>query len=103
VEYSKKHGFEFGFSIQKQIYVECGGNLDFSDPSSKTWDEFYKRTTWKSDGKWVDYPDPFFNNNLMYVKGHLPMWFGFGCWVPGGFVGVRAISYLVSRLVKCKA
>jgi hypothetical protein len=72
VEYSKKHGFEFGFSVQKQIYVECGGILDFSDPSSKTWNEFCDRTAWKSEGKWVDYPDQFFKNNFMSVKGHLP-------------------------------
>ena len=73
VEYSKKHGFEFGFSVQKQIYVDCGGKLDFSFPSDETWEKFCDRTAWKSEGKWVDYPDQFFNNNFMNVKGHLPM------------------------------
>ena len=71
VEYSKKHGFEFGFSVQKQIYVDCGGKLDFSFPSDETWEKFCDRTAWKSEGKWVDYPDQFFNNNFMNV-GHLP-------------------------------
>ena len=71
VEYSKKHGFEFGFSVQKQIYVDCGGKLDFSFPSNETWEKFCDRTAWKSEGKWVDYPDQFFNNNFMNV-GHLP-------------------------------
>lgn len=78
VEYSKKHGFEFGFSVQKQIYVECGGKLDFSDPSSKTWNQFRDRTAWKSEGNWVDYPDQFFKNNFMSVKGHLPGTHGSG-------------------------
>jgi hypothetical protein len=72
VEYSKKHGFEFGFSVQKQIYVECGGILDFMNPSSKTWNQFYDRTAWKSEGNWVDYPDQLFKNNFMNVRGHLP-------------------------------
>ena len=77
VEYSKQHGFEFGFSVQKQIYVECGGKLDFSYPSSETWEKFCNRTAWKSEGKWVDYPKQFFNKNFMNVKGHLP-WSGSG-------------------------
>jgi serine/threonine protein kinase len=42
----------YGFSVQKQIYVECGGKLDFSGPSSETWGKFCNRTAWKSEGKW---------------------------------------------------
>jgi hypothetical protein len=77
VEYSKKHGFEFGFSVQKQIYVECGGILDFSFPSKETWEKFCKATAWKSEDKWVTYPALFFKDNFTSVKGHLPgmeMW-----------------------------
>jgi len=62
----------YGFSVQKQIYVECGGKLDYSFPSDETWNKFCDRTAWKSEGKWVNYPDSFFNNNFMSVKGHLP-------------------------------
>ena len=112
VEYSKKHGFEFGFSVQKDIYVECGGTLNFSDPSSKTWNEFCDRTAWKSKGKWVDYPDQFFKNNFMGMKGHLPLplWVGVVQWVVGEEDGERMwgtgkggfTSFLASRLVKCK-
>jgi hypothetical protein len=72
VEYSKKHGFEFGFSVQKQIYVESGGKLDFSYPSSETRNKFCDRTAWKSEDKWVVYPDQFFLNSFMSIKGHLP-------------------------------
>jgi len=64
----------YGFSVQKQIYVECGGKLDFSFPSDETWNKFCDRTAWKSEGKWVNYPDSFFNNNFMSVKGHLPLY-----------------------------
>ena len=63
----------YGFSVQKQIYGECGGKLDFSFPSDETWKQFCDRTAWKSEGKWVDYPDQFFKNNFMSVKGHLPV------------------------------
>jgi len=71
VDYSKKHGYKFGFSVQKQIYEECGGKLDFNYPSDETWNRFCDRTAWKSEGKWLDYPDRFFLDNK-YVKGHLP-------------------------------
>ncbi len=102
VEYSKKHGFEFGFSVQKQIYVECGGKIDFSHPSSKTWKQFCDRTAWRRDGEYVNYPKPFFENNFMNVKGHLPLNIVFFTgWVFGG-VGGEGVSYLASRLVECK-
>jgi hypothetical protein len=62
----------YGFSIQKDIYVECGGKLDFSYPSDETWDKFCDRTAWKSEGELVIYPQPFFEKKLMCMKGHLP-------------------------------
>jgi serine/threonine-protein kinase len=72
----------YGFSVQKQIYVECGGKLDFSYPSNETWEKFCDRTAWKKDGKYVNYPKPFFEDNFMNVKGHLPRrsvaWLVFG-------------------------
>ena len=97
VEYSKKHGFEFGFSVQKQIYVDCGGKLDFSYPSSETWEKFCDRTAWKSEGKWVDYPEQFFNNNFINVKGHLPLGY---LGVNGGhewLMAIRAEGLLLSH------
>jgi hypothetical protein len=76
----------YGLSVQKQIYVECGGKLDFSFPSDETWEKFCKATAWKSEGKWVGYPDQFFLNNFMNMKGHLP------------WEGVRAVGwYLFSH------
>ncbi len=103
VEYSKKHGFEFGFSVQKQIYVDCGGKLDFSFPSDETWEKFCDGTVWKSGGNWVDYPDQFFKDNFMDM-GHLPG----GGWdtsryLPGEYSVRSGTSFLASRLVQCKA
>jgi hypothetical protein len=99
VVYSKKHGFEFGFSVQKDIYVECDGKLDFSYPSDETWNKFCDRTAWKSEGNWVDYPDPFFKkdpffkNNFMSGKGHLP-------YTHEGRVGWRGVFF--SRIETCR-
>ena len=87
-KYSNGH---YGFSIQKQIYVECGGKLDFSSPSSETWNKFCDRTAWKSEGKLVDYPQPFFDNNFMREKGHLPLEGG----SPDGVRGWREHSGVV--------
>jgi hypothetical protein len=82
----------YGFSVQKDIYVECGGILDFSYPSSETWGKFCDRTAWKSEGNWVDYPDKFFLNNFMSVKGHLPF----------GSRGYWGIIYFFSRIKTCE-
>ena len=85
----------YGFSVQKDIYVECGGKLDFSYPSDETWNKFCDCTAWRSEGKWVDYPQPFFNSNFMNVKGHLPL----EAWRKRMvFVG----AFIASRLVRCK-
>ena len=71
----------YGFSVQKDIYVECGGKLDFSYPIDETWEKFCDRTAWKGErtgwnkegiNGWIPYPDKFFKNHLMNVKGHLP-------------------------------
>ena len=108
VEYSKKHGYEFGFSVQKQIYVECGGELDFSCPINETWNKFCHITAWKEGEEWVNYPQSFFENNYMHMKGHLPRYIranlvgwkylGDGSWDLEGV----CTSFLVSRLAKCK-
>jgi hypothetical protein len=61
----------YGFSVQKQIYVECGGILDFSYPSGENWVEFCDRIAWKSAGNWVSHQQ-FFKDYFMRAKGHLP-------------------------------
>lgn len=39
----------YGFSVQKQIYMECGGKLNFTYSSNETWSEFCDRVAWKDD------------------------------------------------------
>ena len=63
----------YGFSVQKDIYVECGGKLDFSYPSDETWEKFCARTAWKDEGEYVEYPKPFLTDNRYRSReGHLP-------------------------------
>ena len=54
----------YGFSVQKQIYEECGGKLDFTFPSNKTWNEFCDSVAWKDKGRLTSYSD-LFNKNLI--------------------------------------
>lgn len=68
VKYSKGH---FGFSVQKQIYVECGAKLDGKYPGDKIWYKFCDRVGWSRNGKYVGYPDLKFNP-LLSPKGELP-------------------------------
>lgn len=105
----------YGFSVQKQIYVECCANAkDFRYPNSEAWDKFCYRTAWKKDGEYVNYPKPFFEINFMHEKGHLPIGVGWeyreawGFWEAlswGGNLGKHGgksrFSFLASRLVKC--
>jgi hypothetical protein len=62
----------YGFSVQIQIYLECGGKLDFSLPSKETWDKFCDRVAWRDKGNYVFYSN-IFMNNYMSTTGHLPL------------------------------
>ncbi len=71
---------KFGFSVQKQIYVECGNPLD-GKYHEKTWKQFLDRVGWRKDGIFNDYrdlkADPSFSPD-----GEFPFeLFGAWCWV----------------------
>lgn len=48
----KYSGGRFGFSVQKQIYVECGAKLDGKYPGDEIWKRFGDRVGWRKDGAW---------------------------------------------------
>ena len=82
----------FGFSVQKEIYLECDGKLD-----GKVWEEFGDLVGWRLNGNWIDYDDIKFNSSS--PKGHLPeelmaSWIGVVC-------ALEHLSYLFSRLETC--
>jgi predicted NACHT family NTPase len=63
----------YGFSVQKQIYVECGGKLDYSSSFYRDWLNFCDRVAWQDKGKCSDdYPN-FFDKKFMNKSGHLPL------------------------------
>ena len=84
----------YGFSVQKEIYVRCGGKLDGKYPSNKIWQKFCTEVGWCVNDSWKNYDDLTWNS--IHVPGHLP--FGGTSYlrrVEGGF------SFLAYRLVKC--
>jgi hypothetical protein len=62
----------YGFSVQKQIYVECGGKLDFSLPLGETWEKFCNRTASMRKGHLPSFLKVTRGLEYLNVKGHLP-------------------------------
>jgi eukaryotic-like serine/threonine-protein kinase len=63
VKYSNGH---FGFSVQKLIWLECGGKVD--DETEKALGD---AVGWRKDGSWLDYKDTVFTLNTSL--GNLPL------------------------------
>ncbi|PSB23034.1 serine/threonine protein kinase [filamentous cyanobacterium Phorm 46] len=79
----------FGFSVQKKIWLEVGGKVDY-DTECKLGD----RCGWRKGGEWLNYSNLTFNKQA--PVGHLP--------VGGSFEfcgGVVFVSSLASRAVSC--
>ena len=62
---------KFGFSVQKEIYVDCGGKLNGEYPSDKIWEEFCDRVGWKAKGSYISYSQVTFST--LAQRGHLPV------------------------------
>jgi hypothetical protein len=75
---------QFGFSVQKQIYVECGAKLDGEYPGDTIWREFCNRVGWRNGGSCLLYKDLKANPSFS-PTGEFPasawVWLGgFGMW-----------------------
>ncbi|MGP1382229.1 MAG: caspase, EACC1-associated type [Thainema sp.] len=88
---------QFGFSVQKEIYVQCGAKLDGKYPGDKIWGEFCDRTGWRVNGSYIYYFDVTFSTSA--PQGHLP--FGEWEWVWVLWCGSGEGS-LFSRIQTCK-
>lgn len=86
VKYSDK---QFGFSVQKQIYVECGGKLDGQYPGDKIWGKFGDRVGWRVNGVRLYYSAFTFDTSA--PSGHLPRIVGSDDW-----------GVVFSRIQTCK-
>ena len=92
-------GGRFGFSVQRDIYVEVGGRLD-GKHNEATWLKFADRVKWRKGSNYLNYSDYTFD--ITGAPGHLPAP-GIGgedgviCWWGGLWGG----SYLASRTAEC--
>ena len=64
----------FGFSVQKRIWLEVGGNPGNYD--DKVWEKFGDRVGWRVKNDWISYSDLTFSVNA--PQGHLPVGEGVG-------------------------
>ncbi|MBE9234326.1 GUN4 domain-containing protein [Cuspidothrix issatschenkoi LEGE 03284] len=76
---------KFGFSVQKQIWLELGGKLD-GEYDRDTFTKLGDRVGWRQNGEWLSYDSYTFSTNAL--SGHLPELVEWG----GGY------SFLFSRL-----
>ncbi|MEM9215355.1 MAG: GUN4 domain-containing protein [Cyanobacteria bacterium P01_F01_bin.150] len=56
----------FGFSVQRELYVECGGVLD-RQLNQEAWNKFCERNGWKENGTYVST-----EYDIKAPKAHLP-------------------------------
>ncbi|PSB34696.1 GUN4 domain-containing protein [Stenomitos frigidus] len=97
LKYSKDESgtSKFGFSVQKQIWIECGSPTEYDD----NWKKFGDRVGWRKDNLWLKFPDLTFNLKKS-PKGEFPVW-GDDVGVGSGGV-VFSLSSIAQRLVECK-
>ncbi|MGA1476504.1 MAG: GUN4 domain-containing protein, partial [Prochlorothrix sp.] len=81
----------YGFSIQQEIYVKCGGKLDGKHPDDQIWNMFGEKVGWRINDSWAYYGNLKWNRTN--VLGYLP--WAVVC------ARVDLFSSLTSRLVKC--
>jgi|GEM_PF-1152539 len=93
---------KFGFSVQKQIYVECGATLDGQYPGDKIWYEFCDRVGWRKAGSSLSYRSyrDLKANPSFSPTGEFPLGDVRDSVMPRTFLEVRVI--LFSRTETCK-
>jgi hypothetical protein len=70
---------KFGFSVQKKIWIACGGTPGVYN--GDVYKKFADTVGWRKGGNWLYYSDLTFNTNVPY-NGHL-----LGCGVELGMRG----------------
>jgi hypothetical protein len=83
---------KFGFSVQKEIYVEeCGGIPD-GKFYKESWNRFCHENGWQRDGIYLD-----IKFDISAPSGHLPICGGRRHWRRWGFLGDRYLFFLLSH------
>lgn len=77
---------KYGFSVQRELYVTCGGVLD-GRYHGDVWDELCERVGWKDNGKWTSVV---FDDSAK--RGHLPILSGAFDTIETGGISVKATT-----------
>ncbi|NEZ64182.1 NACHT domain-containing protein [Leptolyngbyaceae cyanobacterium CCMR0082] len=94
---------QLGFSVQKEIWVDVGGKLDFGkdwQSAGKAFQKFRDTVGWRGEDEWVyrngiDFDSPEKKPGSLPCRGLLDVWVvGYDWWT-------GPVSSLASRLAKC--
>jgi len=88
----------FGFSVQKQIYIECSGRLDGKEPSYEIWVKFGSCVGWQRAGTWFYNYEGLGKIYISSPQGLLPWGGGVG-WATVGVWG--CFPSILQRLKNC--
>jgi len=91
---------KWGFSVQKQIYVECRAKLNVEYPGNEIWFDFCRRVGWMEGESYLSYSDLTFDLKNSSA-GEFPR---AACGRLWAFVGVGRMLWvrLFSRIQTCK-
>jgi hypothetical protein len=76
---------QFGFSVQKKIYVECGATLDDTPPNYDIWRAFSDRIGWGVSNTYSNISYDEVTYDISASKGHLPI----AIWLVDPYWGVE--------------
>ena len=92
----KFSGGHFGFSVQKEIYLSCGGKADYQY-DQEAYEKFGERVGWREDNSW-EYGMRY--DLSQSPGGHLPVCFEDGMVVDFGLC--PSVCWVFSRIQACK-
>ncbi|MEM8642801.1 MAG: GUN4 domain-containing protein [Cyanobacteria bacterium P01_G01_bin.54] len=108
LKYSDGH---FGFSVQKEMYLYCGGILD-GKHHQEAWNKFCEKNGWKEEGDYIFTKKKDDDSSILGLEafdysldasmGHLPSWSGFLIGVSGGLWSGEWGLDIFSRIETCR-
>ena len=75
----------YGFSVQKEIYVNCGAIIrkpkQYPADNFSVWDRFGVQVSWRMNDKWLSWDNLYWDvPESYYIRGHLPWGVGVQVW-----------------------
>ncbi|GJD20874.1 hypothetical protein RIVM261_058300 [Rivularia sp. IAM M-261] len=72
VKYSNE---QFGFSVQKEIYLSVGGKADAEYYDEEAWEKLADKVGWKVNNYWIDMNNNNYEDYSTEMKGHFPLFY----------------------------